>query len=273
MATCGAGACLALGLGAGVAAAKSGASGDGPSSSQSSERSAATTQKQTPLRSARAEARKAAAKGNTAAARSKSRSTTSAARATEATEASVKPTASNKTPGPIATAMRNARTRSVARRQPPVTVPSVDVDEYTGTWYEVGSVKQFFSIGLVNTTAQYSLTPDGTVKVVNSGNYFFNKGPKSTINGTASPVDATNAKLNVKFFGPPSAKAPGNYWIVDLDADYQYAIVTDPTGFSGFILSRTPIVTDEQYKALVAQAKASGVRGLITKTRQPGAGR
>ena len=176
--------------------------------------------------------------------------------------------------GALATAIAalGTATRPAAVRTPPVTVPSVNVDDYLGTWYEVGSVKQFFSIGLVNTKAEYSLNPDGTIKVVNSGNYFFNRGPKSSINGVASPVDDTNAKLNVRFFGlPPSDKAPGNYWIVGLDDDYQYAIVTDPTGLSGFILSRDPIVSDEQYQALKAQAKAAGVRGFITKTRQPGA--
>ena len=46
--------------------------------------------------------------------------------------------------------------------------PPVDVPKYLGTWYEQGSVKQFFSFGLVNTKAQYSLNPDGSIKVQNS---------------------------------------------------------------------------------------------------------
>ncbi|MDY6999577.1 MAG: lipocalin family protein, partial [Actinomycetota bacterium] len=125
--------------------------------------------------------------------------------------------------------------------------PVVDVDRYLGTWYEVGSVKQFFSIGLVNTTAEYSLNPDDSIRVVNSGNYFFNNGPLSRIVGAALPVNADNNKLNVSFFGPVSANPPGNYWIVDLDPDYEWAIVSDPTGFSGFLLSRTRTVSDDQY--------------------------
>ena len=55
--------------------------------------------------------------------------------------------------------------------------PVVDVNQYLGTWYEVGSVKQFFSIGLVNTKAVYTLNPDGSIRVENSGNYFFDNGP------------------------------------------------------------------------------------------------
>lgn len=149
--------------------------------------------------------------------------------------------------------------------------PVVDLGRYLGTWYEVGSVKQFFSIGLVNTTAVYSLNPDGSIKVENSGNYFVNNGPKATIVGSALPVDADNNKLNVRFFGAASARPPGNYWIVDLDPDYQWAVVTDPTGFSGFLLTRNPIVSADFYQELLDRASVNGVKGRITPTRQPAA--
>ena len=149
--------------------------------------------------------------------------------------------------------------------------PVVDVDDYLGTWYEVGSVKQFFSIGLVNTKAVYSLNEDGSIKVENSGNYFVNNGPESSIVGSALPVDSTNNKLNVTFFGPPSDNPPGNYWIVDLDPDYQWAIVSDSTGRSGFLLTRTAVVSDEFYQELLDRASVKGVKGRITPTRQPAA--
>ncbi|CAN3126654.1 lipocalin family protein [Mycobacterium sp. smrl_JER01] len=159
-------------------------------------------------------------------------------------------------------------TAAVVLAPPPV----VDLDRYLGTWFEVGSVKQFFSIGLVNTKAVYSLNPDGSIKVVNSGNYFVNNGPKSSIVGSALPVDPDNNKLNVRFFGPASANPPGNYWIVDLDPDYQWAIVSDPSGFSGFLLTRSAVVSAAFYQELLDRASVKGVKGRITPTRQPGAG-
>lgn len=149
--------------------------------------------------------------------------------------------------------------------------PVVDVNRYLGTWYEVGSVKQFFSIGLVNTTAVYSLNPDGSIRVQNSGNYFFTNGPQSRIVGTAVPLNPANNKLNVSFSGPASTTPPGNYWIVDLAPDYSWAIVTDSTGSSGFLLSRTPTISDELYQELLARASAKGVTGTITRTPQPAA--
>jgi lipocalin len=154
---------------------------------------------------------------------------------------------------------------------PPVTttVASVDVERYLGTWYELGSVKQFFSVGLVNSKAEYSLRDNGSIRVENSGRYFSAAGPESRIVGTAVPVDDSNARLNVAFGSVPSSSGLGNYWIVDLDEDYQWAIVSDPTGRSGFILSRTRSVSPELYDELVARAAAKGVNtSALTVTPQ-----
>jgi lipocalin len=150
------------------------------------------------------------------------------------------------------------------------TVPSVDINRYIGTWYEVASVKQFFSVGLVNTKAVYSLLPNGAgVLVNNSGNYFTADGLPSEIFGTAVPVDSSNARLNVSFTGSNGSEGLGNYWIVDLDADYQWAIVSDPTGNSCFILSRTKFITPELKADLLARAAAKGVNiGNVTDTPQ-----
>jgi lipocalin len=149
--------------------------------------------------------------------------------------------------------------------------PVVDVNKYLGTWYEVGSVRQFFSIGLVNTTAVYTDNGDGTIGVENSGNYFFDSGPESRIFGTAVPLNAENNKLDVTFFGPPSASPPGNYWIVDLASDYSWAIVSDPNGLTGFLLSRTRTVPDALYQELLGRASVKGVKRWIIPTRQPAA--
>ncbi|MCH9669422.1 MAG: lipocalin family protein, partial [Actinomycetia bacterium] len=50
-----------------------------------------------------------------------------------------------------------------------------------------------------------------------------------------------------------------------------WAVVSDSTGFTGFLLSRTPIVSDQLYQELLDRASVKGVRGWITPTRQPGA--
>jgi lipocalin len=151
--------------------------------------------------------------------------------------------------------------------------PPVDLSKYAGTWYEQGSVKQFFSIGLVNIKAVYTPQPDGTITVENSGNYFGPNGPESTITGAAVPVNSpTNTRLNVGFFfGEPNSREPGNYTILDYDPNYEWAIVSDPTLFSGYILTREQdfrATRPDEYEALVQRAKQLGVKLRITPTEQ-----
>jgi lipocalin len=149
--------------------------------------------------------------------------------------------------------------------------PPVDINQYAGTWYEQGSVKMFFSLGLVNTTATYTPQSDGSVKVENAGNYFGPNGPSSTITGAALVVNSpTNTRLNVGFFfgQPNNTDEPGNYWILDYAPDYSWAIVGDPNGTAGYILTRGQEITDTEYDALVARAYQLGVKRNITRTLQ-----
>jgi lipocalin len=176
-----------------------------------------------------------------------------------------------------ATAARKAASNSTASVQSSATaaavVPSpdpVDPAQFAGTYYEQGSVKQFFSIGLVNTKAVYSLKPDGTIRVQNSGNYFFNKGLRSSIVGSAVPVNATNTELSVSFlpFRLGKPKPPGNYTILAHADDYSWVIVSDPSGTSGYILTRDKTISPESYQQLLGQARSLGVTGNITPTKQ-----
>lgn len=152
----------------------------------------------------------------------------------------------------------------------PVVPSSVPVDpaQFAGTYYEQGSVKQFFNFGLVNTKAVYTAKPNGTLGVQNSGNYFFKWGPRSSITGSAVPVNSTNTALNVGFGGTPSANPPGNYLILDRAPDYSWVIVSDPSGGSGYILTRSKTIDPATYQQLLAKSRSLGVTGRITPTTQ-----
>jgi lipocalin len=146
--------------------------------------------------------------------------------------------------------------------------PPVDIAQYAGTWYEQGSVKQSPSVVLVNIRAVYTPQPDGTITVENSGNTGGPNGPAWSTTGSAIPVNAFNTRFNVTYSGVPSTDEPGNYWILDYAPDYSWAIVSDPDGTSGFILTRDQIIPAAEYDGLVARAYRLGVRGTITPTPQ-----
>lgn len=134
-------------------------------------------------------------------------------------------------------------------------VNNFDVGRYAGTWYELARIDHRFEKGLVNVTAQYSLNPDGTVKVVNRG---FNpaKNEWKQAVGTARFLgDPRTAALKVSFFGP----FYGGYNVVRLSEDYQTALVIGNTRDYFWLLSRQKTMPEAQKQALLAEAARLGV--------------
>lgn len=132
-------------------------------------------------------------------------------------------------------------------KNPVQTASSVDLNQYLGEWYEIATIPQSFQKKCVkNVKAQYSLTTNGLIKVVNSCET--QSGAVKVANARARVVDKkTNAKLRVTFVKIFNwvFSLGGNYWILDVAPDYSYAVVGDPTTEYGWILSRTPDLGEE----------------------------
>ena len=149
-------------------------------------------------------------------------------------------------------------------------VESVDLDRYLGRWYEIASYPAWFQKNCTAVTADYSLRDDGVIEVVNSCRKGSLDGKLKQSKGRAKVVDeTTNAKLKVSFFGP----FWGPYWIIDLDPDYQWAVVGAPNRKYLWILGRTPQMDEEIYEEIVSRLPAKGYdpEGL-NRTLQPDLG-
>lgn len=130
-----------------------------------------------------------------------------------------------------------------------LTVDSVNIKQYMGLWYEIAKIPNSFQDQcLKNTTAEYRLKDDGNVEVVNSCDE--DDGSRDKASGLARIVDKkTKAKLEVSFvsiFGWHLFW--GDYWIIGLADDYRYAIVGTPSRKYGWILSRTPQLSDDDLR-------------------------
>lgn len=145
-------------------------------------------------------------------------------------------------------------------------VPSVDLARYAGKWYEIARLPNRFQRKCAdNTTATYTLRPDGKVSVVNACRQ--SDGTTKSAKGTARVADSKgpNSKLKVSFFWPFS----GNYWIIDLDPEYRWAVVGEPGRDYLWILSRGPKMESGLYEQIVERAKRKGFDiGKLRKTRQ-----
>jgi apolipoprotein D and lipocalin family protein len=147
----------------------------------------------------------------------------------------------------------------LTNRAEPAVAENVDLSRYLGRWYEIARIPVWFQKECAcGTTAEYTLVKDGVVSVVNRCST--SQGEVKEAKGRAWVVDKkTPAKLKVSFFPLFGFWLfGGHYWIIDLDPDYQYAVIGHPKRTLGWILSRTPRLSEEVLDAIAERLEANG---------------
>lgn len=147
------------------------------------------------------------------------------------------------------------------------TVSHVDLSRYAGTWFQMARNPHPFEAGCV--CARQILTPanDGRIEVFNTCNNQTVNGPIRSIRGYATNDDSrTNARFTVDFGLPRK----GAYWIIGLDPQYRYAVVSEPSKESLYILSKTPELSPELYAEALAKAAEQLDTSRVTRTLQQG---
>jgi apolipoprotein D and lipocalin family protein len=120
-------------------------------------------------------------------------------------------------------------------------VTPFDKEKYLGKWYEIARLDFRFERNLNNTTAQYSINENGSIRVDNQG-YNTIKGEWNQAIGKAKFVgDENTAMLKVSFFGP----FYGGYNVIALDNEYKYALVAGESLKYLWILSRETTIPDD----------------------------
>jgi apolipoprotein D and lipocalin family protein len=142
---------------------------------------------------------------------------------------------------------------------PVKTIASLDVPRYMGTWYEIAKFPNWFQRKCAsNTQAVYSVRPDGNLKVLNSCKTA--EGEISSAEGTARQIGSKDLpRLEVRFAPAWLSFIPmvwGDYWVIDLDPQYQVAAVSDPRREYLWVLSRTPQLDKKTYDQLLERLQA-----------------
>ena len=133
-------------------------------------------------------------------------------------------------------------------------VNNFQLERYLGTWYEIARLDHSFERGLSHVSANYSLLPNGQVRVLNRG-YSEQKQAWKDIEGKAAFVQTPNiGHLKVSFFGPFYS----SYVITDLDESYQYALISGYNHSYLWILARQPQIPDAVKQRLIAKAQSLG---------------
>lgn len=138
-------------------------------------------------------------------------------------------------------------------------VESLDLARYSGQWHEIARLPMYFQrkcLGAV--VATYTPNPDGTIHVHNSCRT--EKGPMS-VDGVARIQSDQPAALEVRFAPAwltwlPAAWAP--YWVIEVDADYQWAVIGSPNRKHLWILSRQPTMDRARFQILREHSRQRG---------------
>ena len=135
-----------------------------------------------------------------------------------------------------------------------VAVKPFNSERYLGKWYEIARIDFKFEKDLNNTTAEYSLNKNGTIKVDNQG-YNTKKGKWQQAIGKAKFAGESNVgMLKVSFFGPFYA----GYNVIAIDADYKYVLVGGANFDYLWILSREKTIPEDVKANYLEIAKKFG---------------
>ena len=141
-------------------------------------------------------------------------------------------------------------------------IPVLDLPRYMGTWYEVAKYPNRFQRDCArNTRATYTLQPQGTVEVRNRCTRADGSVNEAVGEARRADAQADGARLEVRFAPAWLSFLPfvwGDYWVIDLDPDYQLVAVSEPKREYLWILARRPVVDKAAYDALLARLAQRG---------------
>lgn len=139
-------------------------------------------------------------------------------------------------------------------------VPVLDLQRYSGQWHEIAHLPMFWQRQCVgDITATYTPRPDGTVGVRNACRT--EDGKTDVSEGVARPVPDEPGALQVRFAPEWLSWLPwvwADYWVIEVDPEYRWAVVGGPDRDHLWILSRTPDMNRALFQRLKANAAAKG---------------
>jgi apolipoprotein D and lipocalin family protein len=143
---------------------------------------------------------------------------------------------------------------------PVTSVPELDISRYAGEWHEIARLPMTFQKQCTgNVTAAYTLDEEGAIGVRNRCRTA--KGEAVVAEGVARPVEGHPGRLKVRFAPAWLSRLPlvwADYWVIDLDPGYTWAVVGEPGREYLWILSREPGMDRELFDRIKARAQGMG---------------
>lgn len=139
-------------------------------------------------------------------------------------------------------------------------VPEMDISRYAGQWYEIARLPMSFQDKCTgDITAAYTLREDELIGVRNACRTA--DGETSVAEGVARQVKGHPGRLEVRFAPDWLSWMPflwADYWVIDLDPGYTWAVIGEPGRDYFWILSREPAMDRALFEQIKARAVAVG---------------
>ena len=132
------------------------------------------------------------------------------------------------------------------------TVARLNPDELLGTWYELARFDHRFERGMTEVEATYTLLPDGTIRVENSG-LDAKTGARRVAVGHAK-FTSDPGRLRVSFFW----KFYADYNILERGIHGDWMLIGSHSPRYLWILSRTPTLPAETFLHILEEARLRG---------------
>lgn len=136
-------------------------------------------------------------------------------------------------------------------------VSFVDLKRYTGTWYEIARLPNATETNCMRITTEYTLKQNGLLSILSrctkENGYARESQGKVRINNSPS-----NSMMSTNFV-PHWLSWTGigweDYWIIDIDKNYQFAVISDPNKDYLWILSRKESIDKTIYEKIIDKLK------------------
>ncbi len=126
-------------------------------------------------------------------------------------------------------------------------VANVELSRFMGSWFVIGVIPTFIEKGAYNAVESYRLDIDGSIATTFTFNKGYFDGPLKTYTPRGFVVDNTNnAEWGMRFIWPIKAE----YKIAYLSSDYGQTIIARNARDYVWIMARTPVIPEVQYKML-----------------------
>lgn len=151
-------------------------------------------------------------------------------------------------------------------------VPQLEPQRFAGTWYQVARLPNSLQSECASdATTHYALQPDGSLDVTQR--CLTPLGRVETEQGRAWPAHEPRAGKGKHRAARPDGAlklsylprwlqwmpaAQDDHWVVMLDPDYRYAVVSEPTRHHLWVLSRLPTLPADQFGRIVDRLAAEG---------------